>query len=52
VKYLTITLISPEQVIDKVRRYHERFAPVLNRSIPDPPWPAVEAGRELTGAAS
>jgi alkanesulfonate monooxygenase SsuD/methylene tetrahydromethanopterin reductase-like flavin-dependent oxidoreductase (luciferase family) len=61
---------SPEQVVDKVHRYHERFghtvmhvqadaggltdtqhrdslalfqsdiAPVLNRSIPDPSWPA------------
>ncbi len=73
---------SPEQVIDKVHRYHERFghtvmhlhadaggltdtqhrdslalfqseiAPVLNRSIPDPPWPAALADRELTGASS
>ena len=69
---------SPEQVIDKVHRYHERFghtvmhlhadaggltdtqhrdsltlfqsdiAPVLNRSIPDPPWPSPL--RELAGA--
>jgi len=69
---------SPEQVIDKVQRYHERFghtvmhlhadaggltdtqhrdslqlfqdaiAPVLNRSIPDPPWPAQ--ANDLTGA--
>jgi alkanesulfonate monooxygenase SsuD/methylene tetrahydromethanopterin reductase-like flavin-dependent oxidoreductase (luciferase family) len=69
---------SPEQVIDKVHRYHERFghtvmhlhadaggltdtqhrdslelfqrdiAPVLNRTIPDPPWPALASDRELT----
>jgi alkanesulfonate monooxygenase SsuD/methylene tetrahydromethanopterin reductase-like flavin-dependent oxidoreductase (luciferase family) len=69
---------SPEQVIDKVHRYHERFghtvmhlhadaggltagqhreslelfqhdiAPVLNRTIPDPPWPSAPASRELT----
>ncbi|SHF70495.1 Flavin-dependent oxidoreductase, luciferase family (includes alkanesulfonate monooxygenase SsuD and methylene tetrahydromethanopterin reductase) [Jatrophihabitans endophyticus] len=71
---------SPQQVIDKVQRYHERLghtvmhlhadasgltdaqhrdslalfrseiAPVLDRSIPDPPWPLPAT--ELTGATS
>jgi alkanesulfonate monooxygenase SsuD/methylene tetrahydromethanopterin reductase-like flavin-dependent oxidoreductase (luciferase family) len=71
---------SPEQVIDKVNRYYERFghtvmhlhadaaglteaqhrdsltlfrsdiAPVLDRTIPDPPWPATLTDRQLTGA--
>ncbi|GLZ42747.1 LLM class flavin-dependent oxidoreductase [Actinokineospora sp. NBRC 105648] len=67
---------SPEQVIDKVSRYHERFghtvvhlsadrdgltlerhrerlelfqsavAPVLDKEIPDPPWPSIpDSGR-------
>jgi alkanesulfonate monooxygenase SsuD/methylene tetrahydromethanopterin reductase-like flavin-dependent oxidoreductase (luciferase family) len=70
---------SPEQVVEKVQRYHARFghtvlhlhadangltptehrdslelfqaaiAPVLNRSIPDPPWQTAD---DLVGATS